>query len=79
MVVRAGTAAALVIVNTNMVVLAAVQNGQGEAQPEVQRPEKGTTIVLRYFKSGDTTAHCCIGYNTISLFHLSVSIFCMLL
>ena len=39
----AGAAAALVAVNADLVVLAAVQNGEGVAQPEVQRPEEDMT------------------------------------
>lgn len=79
MVVRAGAAAALVIVNTNMVILTAVQNGEGVAKPEVQRPEKGRTVLLRYLKSGNTTIHYCIGYYRIYLLYLSGCIFCMFL
>lgn len=48
MVVGAGAAAALVAVDADLVVLAAVQNGEGVAQPEAQRPEEQMRVGFRF-------------------------------
>lgn len=49
--VGAGAAVAPLTVNTNMAVLTAVHNGQGVAQPEVQRSVEHKSLVLstKYF------------------------------
>lgn len=57
-VVGAGAAAALLTVNTNLLVLAAVQHGESVAQPEVQGPE------------GEMTSHSvCIKFRDATLLH----------
>lgn len=74
MVVGAGAAADLIAVNTNLIVLAAVQDGESVAQPELQRPEGDTTSV-----SVQLQGYCCIGYYIITHLSLSLCIFFMLL